>query len=77
VVLGLLFLFPILTAVIPDHTLARHLNQVSPMAAGLDAQATVGLHGLPLAPWQGIGVVGLWAVGALILGGLVLRLRDA
>ena len=77
IVLGLLFLFPIVTAVIPDHTLARHLNQVSPMQAGSDAQATVGLHGLPLTPWQGIGVVALWAAGALILGALVLRFRDA
>jgi ABC-2 type transport system permease protein len=77
VVLGLLFLFPIITGVISDHTLARHLNQISPMQAGSYAQATVGLHGLPLTPWQGIGVVALWAAGALILGGLVLRFRDA
>jgi len=76
-VLGLLFLFQIVTAVIPDHVLARHLNQISPMAAGLDAQATVGLRALPLTPWQGLGVVALWAAGALILGGLVLRFRDA
>jgi ABC-2 type transport system permease protein len=77
IVLGLLFLFPILTAVIPDHTLARHLNQLSPMMAGSYAQATVGVRGLPLTPWQGIGVVALWAAGALVLGGLVLRFRDA
>jgi ABC-2 type transport system permease protein len=77
VVLGLLFLFPIITAAIPDHSLARHLNQVSPMMAGSYAQATVGLGSLPLTPWQGLGVVALWAAGALALGGLVLRLRDA
>jgi ABC-2 type transport system permease protein len=35
------------------------------------------VHSLPLAPWQGLGVLGLWAAGAMILGGLVLRLRDA
>jgi ABC-2 type transport system permease protein len=77
VVLGLLFLFPIIAGVAPSHWLARHLNQASPMAAGFDAQATVGLKTLPLTPWQGLGVVCLWAVGALLLGGLVLRLRDA
>jgi ABC-2 type transport system permease protein len=76
-VLGLLFLFPIIAAVVPDHPLARHLNQLSPTAAGLDAQATVGLKALPLTPWQGIGVVALWAAGGLILGGLVLWFRDA
>lgn len=77
VVLGLLFLFPVITAVVPDHTLARHLNQLAPMTAGSYAQATVGLQSLPLTPWQGLGVVALWAAGALLLGGVVLRLRDA
>jgi ABC-2 type transport system permease protein len=77
VVLGLLFLFPIITAVLPDPTLARHLKQVGPMTAGSYAQATVGLKSLPLTPWQGLGVVALWATGALLLGALVLRLRDA
>ena len=74
---GLLLLFPIIGGVVPSHWLSRHLSQISPMAAGFDAQATVGLKGLPLTPWQGLGVVGLWAAGALLLGALVLRLRDA
>lgn len=77
IVLALLFLFPIIAGVVPSHWLSRHLSQASPMAAGFDAQATVGLKALPLAPWQGLGVVCLWAAGALLLGGLVLRLRDA
>ncbi|MCW2932551.1 MAG: hypothetical protein JWM19_3513 [Actinomycetia bacterium] len=77
IVLGLLFLFPIIAGVAPSHWLARHLNQASPMMAGSYAQATVGLKALPLTPWQGLGVVALWAVGALLLGGLVLRFRDA
>jgi ABC-2 type transport system permease protein len=77
VVLGLLYLFPIITAVIPDHTLARHLQQLAPMTAGLYIQATVGLRSLPLTPWQGLGVLAAWAAGALALGALVLRLRDA
>lgn len=76
-VLGLLYLFPIVTMVIPDHNLARHLQQIAPMNAGLDIQATVGLPSLPLTPWQGLGVLALWAVGALGLGALVFRLRDA
>jgi ABC-2 type transport system permease protein len=77
IVLGLLFLFPIIAGVAPSHWLSRHLSQVSPMGAGFDAQATVGLKALPLTPWQGLGVVALWAAGALLLGGLVLRRRDA
>jgi len=76
-VLGLLFLFPVITSVLPDHVLARHLEQASPMIAGLYIEATVGVAALPLTPWQGLGVLALWAAGALALGALALRLRDA
>jgi len=76
-VFGLLYLFPIAGAVVPDQTLARHLEQAAPMTAGLLIQATAGLRALPLTPWQGLGVLALWALGALILGAAVLRLRDA
>ena len=77
IVLGLLFVFPIITGVVPSRWLARHLEQASPMLAGWDAQATVGLRAQPLAPWQGLGVVALWAAGALLLGAVTLRFRDA
>ncbi len=76
-VLALLFLFPVLTAALPDQVLARHLDQVAPMTAGLYIQATVGVRSLPLTPWQGLGVTALWAAGALVLGATVLRVRDA
>jgi ABC-2 type transport system permease protein len=76
-ILGLLYLFPIVSTVIPDHVLSRHLEQIAPMTAGLYIQATTGLQSLPLTPWQGLGVLALWALGALILGAVVLRLRDA
>jgi ABC-2 type transport system permease protein len=75
--LGLLYLFPIAESLMRDQTIQRRLEQIGPMAAGLDAQASTGVSGLPLTPWQGLGVVALWAAGALVLGGLVLRLRDA
>ncbi len=74
---GLLFAFPIITAAAPSHWLARHLNQASPMMAGSYAMSTVGLKALPITPWQGLGVVAAWAVGALLIGGLALRFRDA
>jgi ABC-2 type transport system permease protein len=76
-VLGLLYLFPIASAVVPDHTLSRHLEQAAPMTAGLWIQATAGLRSLPLTPWQGLGVLALWALGGLIFCAVVLRLRDA
>jgi ABC-2 type transport system permease protein len=76
-VLGALYLFPIVSLVLPDQVLARHLEQIAPMTAGLYIQATVGVQGLPLSPWQGLGVLAAWTAGALLTGGLVLRLRDA
>jgi ABC-2 type transport system permease protein len=76
VVLGLLYLFPVI-ALVAGQAVQRRLEQIGPMAAGLDSQATTGLAGLPLTPWQGLGVVALWAACAVALGGLLLRLRDA
>lgn len=77
VVLGLLYLFPLVAALVPDQTLRHHLQQIGPMSAGLSIQATVDLSGEPLAPWTGLGVLAAWAAGALLAGGLLLRLRDA
>jgi ABC-2 type transport system permease protein len=77
VVLGLLFLFPILTQVVTDPHWQRHLEQIAPMTAGLTIQDTTNLDSLPISPWAGLGVLAAWAAAALIGGGLVLRLRDA
>ncbi len=77
VVLGLLYLFPIIAGVVTDPHWQRHLEQIGPMSAGLDIQATTGLSSLPLSPWAGLGVLAAWAAGALLAGGLLLRLRDA
>ena len=76
VVLGLLYLFPIIAAA-GNATVSRHLEQIGPMTAGLAIQATTGLNSLPISPWAGLGVLAAWAAGALLLGGLLLRLRDA
>ncbi len=77
IVLGVLYLFPILASLAPDATIKRHLEQIGPMSAGLDIQATIGVRNLPLSPWQGLSVVALWVVGALLLGAVILRLHDA
>jgi len=76
-VLGLLYLFPIIASLVSDATLARRLQQIGPLSAGLDVQATTGVNSLPLTPWQGLGVVALWTAGALLLGALALKFRDA
>ena len=78
VVLGLLYLFPIIAALtVHDPHWQRHLEQIGPMSAGLAIQATTNLRGLPISPWAGLGVLAGWAAAALLAGGLLLRLRDA
>ncbi len=77
IVLGLLYVVPIIPAVVTPAGLHRHLEQIAPLTAGMDIQATTGLASLPLSPWAGLGVLAAWAAGALLLGGLALRFRDA
>jgi ABC-2 type transport system permease protein len=77
VVLGLLYLIPIVAAVVSDPHVQRHLQQIAPMTAGLQIQATVGLRSLPISPWAGLGVLAAWAAAALLVGALLLRFRDA
>jgi ABC-2 type transport system permease protein len=77
VVLGLLFAFPIALVMVSNPHWHRHLEQLAPMNAGLGIQTTIDVHSLPLTPWAGLGVLGLWAAGALVLGAFVLQVRDA
>jgi len=76
-VLGVLYVFPVVTSVVGNQHWQRHLEQIGPMTAGLYIQATANLKSLPLTPWQGLGVLTLWAAGALTIGALALRFRDA
>lgn len=75
-VLGLLYLFPVIAGALGPGW-SRHLQQIGPMSAGLYIQATTDLRSLPLTPWQGLGVLALWAAGTFTLGGLLLHHRDA
>jgi ABC-2 type transport system permease protein len=76
IVLGLLYLFPVVAGLVGNPAIQRRLQQVGPMSAGLDSMTTARLRALPLTPWQGLEVVAMWAAGALVLGGAMLRLRD-
>jgi ABC-2 type transport system permease protein len=77
VVLGLLYVLPVMAAVTIDPDWRQRLQQFAPMTAGLSIQATTGLRSLPVDPWVGLGVVASWAVTALMAGGLLFWLRDA
>jgi ABC-2 type transport system permease protein len=77
VVLGLLFVFPVVAHFVTDPTWQRHLEQIGPMTAGLTIADTVDLASQPIGPWAGLGVLAAWAAGALLLGGVALGVRDA
>jgi ABC-2 type transport system permease protein len=47
------------------------------MTAGLAVQATRDLRSLPVGPWSGLGVLAAYTGGALFLGGVFLKVRDA
>jgi ABC-2 type transport system permease protein len=76
VVLGTLYLFPVIAALVGNQVWHRRIERYTPMA-GLNIQATTGLRGLVIGPWAGLGVLTLWAAALLLAGGLMLRLRDA
>src|SRR6266536_1924831 len=74
---SVLYLAPIITAVVADADWYRHLQQIGPMTAGLAIQATTNLRCLPISPWAGLGVLAAWDAAAPLAGGLLLRLRAA
>jgi len=76
-VLGLFYLSPIVAAAVSSPHWHNRIERYAPMNAGLTIQDTIGLHGLAISPWGGLGVLAAWAAAALLAGGLLLRLRDA
>jgi ABC-type transport system involved in multi-copper enzyme maturation permease subunit len=79
---GLLFLPFLFLGMFPER-IARRIEQLTPLA-GMAIQSTTdrmlspfdGRTGMPIGPWQGLGVAFAWALGALALGLLALRHRD-
>jgi ABC-2 type transport system permease protein len=76
-ILGLLYIVPIVSQTISDPDWQRLLEKIAPMSAGLAIQATTDLSSLPISPWAGLDVTAGWAAAALLVGGLLLRMRDA
>jgi ABC-2 type transport system permease protein len=76
-VLGLLYIFPVTLAFVTNTTWQHRLERWTPTNAGLTIEDTTGLHSLAISPWDGLGVLAIWAGAALLAGGLALRLRDA
>jgi ABC-2 type transport system permease protein len=76
-VLAVLYLVPIILAFIGNDTWQDRLERWTPASAGLTIQGTTGIRSLPISPWDGLGVLAIWAGASLVLGALSLRLRDA
>ena len=75
--LALLFLAPMIAMVISDPRWQHWLNRFAPMEAGLTIQHTINLDKLQIGAWTGLGLLGLYAVAATVIGGALLDRRDA
>ncbi|ONH26965.1 ABC transporter permease [Pseudofrankia asymbiotica] len=75
VVLALLYALPIVNAAVADPAWQRRLLRIEPASAGLAVQATSG--DVAIGPWKGLGVLALWAAGALLAAAVLLERRDA
>jgi hypothetical protein len=81
--MGIVFLPFLILGLFPSHIQVR-IEQITPLA-GMAIQSTTGRmlaafagdQGMPIGPWQGLGVAFAWALGACACGYLVLRARDA
>jgi ABC-2 type transport system permease protein len=76
VVLGLLYLAPVLVNVFVNPDIQRLIYRVGPSTAGLTFLTTVDTGTLTIGPGAGLGVAAAWAFGALGVGTLILLARD-
>jgi ABC-2 type transport system permease protein len=77
IVLGLMYVLPAVISLVLDPAWQHRVLRVAPMSAGLSIQSTTNLGKLPIGPWPGMGVLAAWTAAALLIGWLLLRLRDA
>ena len=77
VVLGLLYLFPVLERVMSGPRRNGGPPHAAPVIGRLRLPAGTGLGGLSIGAWVGPGLLVGLAVSALVVGGLLLRFCDA
>jgi ABC-2 type transport system permease protein len=77
IMLCMLYAIPLVSQVWLSAVWQHRLARWAPVNAGLAIQATSNVAKLPIGPWPGLGVLGLWTAAALAGGWTVLRLRDA
>jgi ABC-2 type transport system permease protein len=75
--LALLFVLPVVAALMNDPDWREWVLKLSPMTAGLAIQATKRLDALAIAPWPGLGLLAAYAAAAIAAGTVLFLLRDA
>jgi ABC-2 type transport system permease protein len=76
-VIGLVLVVPIITSLLPSNTFDDHLNAYLPSQAGPLITHVQQQPGDLLSPWQGFGVLCVYAVVLLAAAMIFLRRRDA
>jgi ABC-type transport system involved in multi-copper enzyme maturation permease subunit len=74
--IGVVFVLPILSGLLPG-SWGAHINAYLPEQAGTLITHTHEVSGDLLSPWQGFGVLCIWAVLMLAAAGYLLARRDA
>jgi ABC-2 type transport system permease protein len=75
--LALLFVLPVVAALMNDPDWREWVLKLSPMTAGAAIQATKRLDALAIAPWPGLGLLAAYAAAAIAAGTVLFLLRDA
>jgi ABC-2 type transport system permease protein len=77
IAVGVAFVLPILTGLLPDTSFYNHLNAYLPQQAGSQVYL-VRPTGIPLlSSWQGFGVLCIWVAVLLAIGAYLFDRRDA
>jgi ABC-2 type transport system permease protein len=76
-VIGIVLVLPIIGNFLPDTTVYNHIVAYLPTQAGALVGQAHRASGDLLGPWQGLGVLCVYAVIVLIAGAVMLRRRDA
>ena len=77
IAVGVAFVLPILTGLLPDTSFYNHLNAYLPQQAGSQVYLVRPAGVQLLSAWQGFGVLFIWVAVLLAIGAVLFNRRDA